>query len=237
MQLSAAIYRLKRKAKRLSREANIPLHEALDRVAVQEGFERWSLLAAKAPAGMRASELYARLAPGDLLLVGARPRQGKTLLCLQFLVEAMRSGHRGVFFTLEYTEKEILDRFGAIGANPGEFESLFEFDASDDISADHIIRTLARVPPGTLAIVDYLQLLDQKRQNPELAVQIGSLQSFARERGLIFVFNSQIDRSYDQSAKSCPDLGDVRLPNPLDLKLFAKTCFLNNGEVRFQAAS
>jgi hypothetical protein len=37
--------------------------------------------------------------------------------------------------------------------------------------------------------------------------------------------------------KSFPDLEDVRLPNPLDLSLFTKTCFLNNGEVQFRAAS
>jgi hypothetical protein len=70
-----------------------------------------------------------------------------------------------------------------------------------------------------------------------LAAQIRALKSFARDRGLIMVFISQIDRSYDPSKKSCPDIGDVRLPNPLDLELFDKTCFLNNGEVRFQEAS
>ena len=32
----------------LSRDENIPLHEALNRIAAQEGFGGWSLLAAKA---------------------------------------------------------------------------------------------------------------------------------------------------------------------------------------------
>ena len=50
MKLSAPLYHLKRKAKLLSRAENIPLHEALDRVAKQEGFGAWSLLAAKATA-------------------------------------------------------------------------------------------------------------------------------------------------------------------------------------------
>ena len=67
-------------------------------------------------------------------------------------------------------------------------------------------------------VVDYLQLLDQKRGDPELMVQVRALQSFARDRGLIIVFISQIDRSYDPSMKSCPISGDVRLPNPLDLR-------------------
>ena len=38
MKLSAPVYRLKRRAKVLAREERIPLHEALDRVAMDEGF-------------------------------------------------------------------------------------------------------------------------------------------------------------------------------------------------------
>ena len=83
-------------------------------------------------------------------------------------------------------------------------------------------------------VIDYLQLLDQKRGNAELMTQVTTLKSFAEEKGLILVFISQIDRSYDPSRKPFPDIRDVRLPNPLDLKLFNKACFLNDGEVRFE---
>ena len=237
MKLSAPLYHLKRKAKLLSRAEKIPLHEALDRIAEREGFSGWSLLAAKMTATAPAGKLFARLAPGDLVLVGARPGHGKTLLSLELAVEAMKSGSRGVFFTLEYTEKEMLERFRAIGVERDNFAGLFEFDSSDDISADYIIKRLAAAPRATVVVVDYLQLLDQKRENPELMVQVRALRSFARDRGLIFVFISQIDRAYDPLKKPCPGLEDVRLPNPLDLSLFTKTCFLNNGEVQFRAAS
>ena len=237
MKLSAPLYLLKRKAKLLSRAENIPRHEALDRVARQEGFGGWSLLAAKVTAIAPAEKLFARLAPGDLVLVGARPGQGKTLMSLELAVQAMKSGSRGVFSTLEYTEKDMLDRFRAIGVAREDFANLFEFDSSDDVSSDYIVKRLAGAPRGTLVVVDYLQLLDQKRENPELMVQVRTLQSFARDRGLIFVFISQIARTYDPLKKPCPDLEDVRLPNPLDLSLFTKTCFLNNGEVQFRAAS
>ncbi len=236
MQLSAPVYQLKRKAKLLSREEKLPLHEALNRIAAREGFDSWSLLAAKASATAPAEKLFSRLAPGDLVLVGARPGHGKTLMSLKLAVEAMKSGNRGVFFTLEYTEQDVLNCFRAIGAEPAHFDGLFEFDNSNDISADYVVKRLAGVPRGSLVVIDYLQLLDQKRENPELMDQVRTLQSFARERGLIFVFISQIDRSYDPSAKPYPDLEDVRLPNPLDLRLFTKTCFLNNGEVQFRAA-
>ena len=237
MKLSAPLYHLKRKAKLLSRAENIPLHEALDRIARQAGVDGWSLLAAKAAAAAPAEKLFARLAPGDLVLVGARPGHGKTLMSLELAVQAMKSGSRGVFFTLEYTEMEMVDRFRAVGAARENFADRFEFDNSDEISSDYIVRRLADAPPGTLVVVDYLQLLDQKRDKPELMVQVRALKSFARDRGLIFVFISQIDRAYDPSKKPCPDLDDVRLPNPLDLSLFSKTCFLNDGEVRFRAAA
>ena len=234
MKLSAPIYDLKRKARLLSRKENVPLHEALDRTAFKEGFSSWSLLAAKASAASPARKLYASLKPGDLLLVGARPRQGKTLMSLEVAVEAMKSGNLGVLFSLEYTVKDIVDRFRAIGVDGAHFDGLFEFDSSDAISADYVVETLASAPPGTLVVIDYLQLLDQKRENPNLAAQIQTLKRFARDRGLIIVFISQIDRLYDPSKKPFPDIGDVRLPNQLDLTLFDKTCFLNNGEFRFQ---
>lgn len=50
MRLSAPIHVLKRKAKRLSREAGISLNQALDRIARDEGFQSWSLLARRNPA-------------------------------------------------------------------------------------------------------------------------------------------------------------------------------------------
>jgi hypothetical protein len=236
MKLSAPIYRLKRKARLLSRDQRIPLNEALDRIAVQEGYGSWGLLAARQANSAPASEMFHKLSPGDLVLVGARPGQGKTLMSLELAVEATKCGRRSAFFTLEYTQKDVLDRLRAIGTEPAQIAGLFELDCSDAISADHIIKTLSSAPRGTLVVVDYLQLLDQKRENPALAVQVNALRSFARERGLIIVFISQIDRSYDPAKRRCPDVRDVRLPNPLDLGLFDKTCFLNNGEVQFAAA-
>lgn len=237
MRLSAPIYHLKRKAKRLSRGEGIPLHDALDRIAATEGFSAWSLLAAKAAAVTPAGKLFPQFRPGDLVLVGARPGHGKTLMSLELAVEAMRSGSHAAFFSLEYTEKDVLDRLRAVGADLAQFDKLFEVDCSDAISADYVVKQMAAASPGTVVVIDYLQLLDQRRENPDLTVQVRALKAFARDKGLIVVFISQIDRSYDPSVKPCPDLSDVRLPNPLDLKLFDKTCFINNAEVQFHAAS
>src|SRR5581483_6139880 len=237
MKLSAPIYHLKRKAKLLSRQEKIPLHEALDRIAVEEGFRQWSLLSARASVASTASKLFTQFRSGDLALIGARPGHGKTLLSTEILVEAMKAGNRGVFFTLEYTEQHVKDLFRTIGVDVADFRDRFELDTSDAISADFIIKRLGSVPRGTVVVIDYLQLLDQQREKPTLADQVHALKVFAHDRGLIIIFLSQIDRSYDASTKACPDLGDVRLPNPLDLTLFSKTCFLHEGNAQFRGAS
>jgi len=184
-----------------------------------------------------AGALLARLSHGDLMILGARPGQGKTQMSLKLAVEAMKSGRRGVFFTLEYSAADVMNLFKSIGEDPADFQDMFEFDVSDAISAEYIIKRLSNVPAGTVVIIDYLQLLDQKRENPELMVQVQALKSFALERGLTMVFISQIDRSFDASSGVFPSLSEVRLPNPLDMKLFNKACFLNNGQLQFSAIS
>lgn len=234
MKLSASVYRLKRNARLLSREKKISLARGLDEIARQEGHASWSLLAARLSAETPAARLFGHLRQGDLLLVGARPGHGKTLLGLELALEAIKSGSQGKFFSLEYAKRDVQSCLNAIGADRGLLQNMFEFDGSDAICADYLIAALAGAPRGTLIVVDYLQLLDQRRDRPALMAQVRALKSFASERGLILVFLSQIDRSYELSEKPCPGLDDVRLPNPLDLTLFNKACFLNNGAIDFQ---
>ena len=234
MKLSTPIYHLKRRAKAAARKEGIPLNKALDRVAREEGFSNWSLLSETTSVAPASRRLWARLAPGDLVLLGARPGHGKTMMGLRLIVEAIQLGHHGRFFTLEFNEQEVLSRFTSVGGNPAFIGDRFEFDSSDAINADYIIDRLATAQSGTVVVIDYLQLLDQKRSSPQLMQQVRALKSFATKTGLIMVFISQIDRTYDASSKPCPDLSDVRLPNPLDLSLFDKGCFLNNGRFRIQ---
>ena len=169
MSRSQPIHRLKRRARLLSRREGIPLHAALDRVAREEGFASWSLLAARSVAPSLGRAKLSALSDGDLLLLGGRPGQGKTLVSLDLAVQAVKAGRAAVFFTLEATRGQILDYVAAIGADPETFAARVRIDASDDISAGSIIRQLQSTARGTLVVIDYLQLLDQKRENPTLA--------------------------------------------------------------------
>lgn len=235
MQLSVSVFQLKRQAKQLSRDLGIPLHAALDRIARQEGFSSWSLLAAqisRVSSGSSASTLFSQLRSGDLVLLGARPGHGKTVMGLELIAEAVKAGRNGVFFTLEFNEQDAWDRFQLVAGNLKFAVDNIQIDASDAISANYVMDQLSAAPSGTIAVIDYLQIMDQRRDKPVLSQQVSALKAFAEQTGVIMVFITQIDRAYELSKKPIPELTDVRLPNPLDLALFDKACFLNKGQTR-----
>lgn len=232
MSLSAPIYLLKQQAKALSRQENIPLHQALDQIAHREGFRAWSLLSSQVSAAKPVQILLSQLHPGELVLLGSRPGQGKTLLSLDLAVQTMRCGGHAAFFTLDFTPAQLDACFQTLGADRSAFGERFVFDDSDKICAGYLIETLGTPAPGMLVVVDYLQLLDQRRENPELMVQVRQLRTFARERQVIVVCLSQIDRRFDAAPGELPSGADIRLPNPLDLALFDKLCFLHQGKLR-----
>ena len=235
MRLSAPVYQLKRRAKLLAREEKIALHAALNRIARDEGFAGWSLLAARIAGSAGEKDILSRLTNGDIVLLGARPGHGKTLLGLKLLLDAIRDGRRSVFFTLEYTEHETKQRVRSLeGGTPGLVD-LVEIVTDDEICANYIIRHLAGAARGTVAVIDYLQILDQCRNKPELSQQLDALQAFAQKAGVILAFLSQIDRSFDPESKPLPDLQDIRLPNRVNMSLFSKACFLHEGKAQFQA--
>ena len=234
MKLSAPIFQLKRRAKLLVRKNNVPLHEALDQIAREEGFARWSLLSSQIAAGSLSKTVLSRLNDGDLLLVAGRPGHGKTTLGLQLLLDAARDGRKAIFFTLEFTEQQAREHIRSLDEGYQDLGDALEIVTSNEISADYIIRHLSASDRGTVAVIDYLQILDQQRSKPALSDQILALKDFARKTGVVLGFISQIDRSFDPAIRPLPDIRDIRLPNLVDLGLFTKACFLHNGEAQLQ---
>ena len=159
------------------------------------------------------------------MLLGARPGHGKTLLGLELIAEALKYQAHAAFYSLEYTNSELVERFAALNVDAGSASSALTLDTSDNICADHVIKQLSQAPHGTVVVIDYLQLLDQNRAKPALAAQVSTLRSFARTAGITIIVLSQVDRLYDPATKPLPDILDVSLPNPIDLKLFTKTVF------------
>lgn len=236
MRISAPIYKLKRQAKMMSRERGIILNEALDMIARKSGFRSWSHLAFAARSDP-AVRILRELRAGEMLLLGARPGQGKTLLALELAFAAARSGRRSYFFTLEYTEADVRSRLASLGLGEAGSELALVIDTSDDICAGHVIDRLRDEPRPAFVVIDYLQLLDQKRSKPELGGQLAMLGAYAQSSGSIMVLISQIDRVFELDDRRMPELVDVRLPNTADLKLFAKACFLHEGELELASVA
>jgi replicative DNA helicase len=237
MRLSSPIYALKRQAKLLARDNDIRLHEALNQIATKEGFSDWSHLASSHSKATPAKEIMSQLNPGDMVLIGARPGHGKTLLGLELTALAEKNKRTGYVFSLDYNEADVWDRFEKLGFDPKEHSGSIVVDTSDDICAAHIIERISNAPDRAFAVVDYMQLLDQKRSNPPLEEQVRALKKFAIKRGAIVVVISQIDRAFELASNDMPGIADIRLPNPVDLSLFDKRCFLNDGQVQLATAA
>jgi len=235
MRLSTPIFRLKRQAKQLSRSKNLRLSKAQDSIAMQEGFKNWGLLTAFHAKNSSIPNIYKALTAGDIVLLAARPGQGKTLISLELAIEAVKTGHRAAFYSLEATQSEVTHRLEDLHAPMAICETALTIDTSDDISASYIIARSQAAQPSTFIVVDYLQLLDQTRTKPSLADQLVALKAFAEASGAIVVIISQIDRSYEAASRPLPDISDIRLPNPLDLSLFTKAVFINEGTIELQA--
>lgn len=227
MRLSAPIYLLKRRAKRLSREKGLALHAAQDEVAAAEGFRRWSHLMASVRDP--AERLFGAMRKGDRVILGARPGHGKTLLGLGLAARAARAGRTAVFFTLAFSQREVAAHLARLA--PGTADAGLLVDTSDEICADAIMARLAatRAP---FAVVDYLQLLDEKRSKPALSEQVETLARFAQASGATLVAISQIDRRYEPE-RGLPTRHDVRAPNPFDLSRFNAAIFMHGGEIAF----
>ncbi|WP_300039329.1 DNA helicase [uncultured Roseobacter sp.] len=237
MRLSSPIYTLKRHAKLLARENDIRLHKALDQIAAKEGFKDWSHLASSSSKATPAKEIMSQLRSGDMVLIGARPGHGKTLLGLELAALAEKNSRKSYVFSLEYNEADVWDRFAKLCLDQDAGARRTVVDTSDDICAAYIIERLDHEPGKALVVIDYLQLLDQRRSNPSLEDQVRALKKFAVENEAIVVLISQIDRAFDLSSSDMPGLGDVRLPNSLELSLFDKTCFLHDGNVQIEKAA
>jgi replicative DNA helicase len=233
MRLYTPIHRLKRAARDQARAKAIPLHVALDQIAAGEGYASWSLLATKhADASVDPGSLARSLTPGELILIAARPLQGKTTFALRLALSAIVHGREAHFFSLDYTERDVAARLATMPANFAQESSRLLLDCSDSISASHIIGRLDAAPRGAFLVVDYLQLLDQKRANPPLQEQVEALDAFARRQDHIIAFVCQIDRNFDAAADDLPGPADIRQPNPLNLSVFSRAVFLHGDRCR-----
>lgn len=235
MKLSAPIHVLKSQAQQLRKEKGITNTEALDLIAKKEGFNSWSLLQSKKDDMFPTSydEILEFFNPGDIVLIGSRPGKGKTVFTIGLLVQAIQKKRAPNYcFSLSEVHKDIAGRIALYDETIGENNPyLGGLDYSNDICADYIIqKTSKTISKNSVIVVDYLQLLDEKRSNPSLQDQVFKLKNYAKEKECIVIFISQINRELENRADKKPTMDDIRLPNPLELKFFNKILLLHKSK-------
>jgi replicative DNA helicase len=234
MKLSAPIHVLKSQAQQLKKEKSITNTEALDLIAKREGFNSWSLLQSKKDEMFPTSynEILDFFNPGDIVLIGARPGKGKTVFTIGLLVQAIQKKQAPNYcFSLSEIHKDIAGRIASYDESIGEDSKYIKLDYSNEISADYIIeKTKDNIAKKSVIVIDYLQLLDEKRSNPTLQEQVFKLKNYAKEKECIVIFISQLKRELEYRVDKKPVMDDIRLPNPLELKFFNKIILLHKGD-------
>ena len=235
MLLPSPIYKLKRLARERARLQGIPRHQALDLIAQENGYTTWSLLSHHYNQTLNPMALETRIHAGELILIGARPMQGKTSLCLKLIARALLNQNPCALFSFELSTGQLTEKLSHFGVQPEMSTPHLYFDNSDEICAEHITNKLTNAKPNTLVVIDYMQLLDQRRTNPPIQVQIEQLSLLAAQKQLKMLLISQIDKRFEDSTHTFPTKQDIRLPNPLDVELFDQLCFLHQGRIKLSA--
>lgn len=228
--LTQPVYRLRSLAKSLSKSKQLPLNQALDQVAQQQGFSHWAALMAAAkdllPQDLDALAHY--LNPGDLALVAARPQLGKTRLAVKMMLDLAQANTSSAYaFSLDFTQGQMQACVNSMATSDESLD--VSIDCSDEICAQYIESQLAaKLRAGDIVLIDYLQRLDEKRSLPPLQDQVEQLKQLAQTHQAIVIFICQLDRHHQALM---PQLTDIRLPNPLDLNLFNKVMILSEGNL------
>ena len=179
--------------------------------------------------------------PGQLIVVAARPAMGKSAFALNILTHAaVRAGKSAVYFSLEMSKEELLNRILASEAMVDSTKIRSgKLDDEDWISLTNVSGTLseskiilddsAGYSPLELRarcrklkmeydigliVIDYLQLMEASKASISRQQDISeisrSLKVLAREIGVPIIALSQLSRAPEQRPDHRPMLSDLR---------------------------
>src|SRR5262245_16093507 len=182
---------------------------------------------------------------GDLVLLAARPRVGKTALMLSLISGAALSyGLQVAVFSLEMTTRALADRLVAAHSgvplekisktgrmSPPQLQAYGEARgrlAMADIVIDQTARQdmatitskarrQARVSGLDVVVIDHIQLLPQGKDRYAAMTQIsGDLKALARELNVVVIALSQLNRKAEERRDQSPILSDLRETGALE---------------------
>ena len=186
------------------------------------------------------------LQPGDLVLIGGRPSQGKSTIALQIALHVSRTVGPVAFFSLEMSNQaqtfRVLSRLAEVDGHRlqcGQMSALeqqrigevmAEFSGlrfwSDDTPAltafqirSRVRRLKARLGALSLVVIDYLQLMSHpkaERRDLEIGATSFLLKQIARELHVPIVVLCQLSRKVEDRPDKRPTLADLRESGSLE---------------------
>jgi replicative DNA helicase len=183
--------------------------------------------------GLPTLESRISLNRGELLVIGARPGVGKTQLAIQFAIENVLEGKKVLFFSMEMTAKQLMERIISMGTNISlanirrrsftDDEKFLIREFVEQIKDNLIIveggKTFAQILLQTKAIkpdaviVDYIQLIQGDKYQSEyekISEAVNRLKTLAIEENLIAVALSQINRESEKGREKRPKLAYLK---------------------------
>jgi replicative DNA helicase len=184
------------------------------------------------------NQMTGGLQSSELIIIAARPSMGKTTWAVNLCHElSVVQGLRGGFFSLEQSEKGILDRLVCSIADLGMAEIT---DGQDFIATNYVTHALAEIERAPLLIddtsdltaqqvvakaemagrldylvVDYLQYMASNTsreltRDRELGLYCRALRGYAKRHDVPVVCLAQLKREVEGRADKKPRLGDLR---------------------------
>ena len=176
--------------------------------------------------GFERMDKYTFIEPGDYLVIGGRPSDGKTAFALNLAVNMAKAGRRVVFFSLETRYQKIIDRLVAAFCNLSitdiKRRAIQTYPAADLDALAQLPITIVEASGKTvgwmraqatrykadIVVVDYLQLVRSAGKDRfEKVTNISQeLHEMAQGEKVVVIALSQLARKGDRA----PVLEDLR---------------------------